>query len=442
MKLQKAANIMKDIRGISTILAVVVIIVALVVGLAGGYFLAPGKSTSTTGKLSGVLNIGAALPLTGDLATYGANAQVALTLAQNQINALLNSTNAGYSINIIYQDTQTQPDQALKATQDLSSKGCQVILGYYSSGELRNCLTYAQTNQIVLISPSSTAVSLAIDKPYIFRFVPADDKQGPAMATGMHNVGITYFVPMWRDDTYGDGLVAATEGRFTQLGGSFDQNGIKYDPNAKDFSSQVSVLAQEVQKAVTQYGASKVAVYAVTFEEIASIMDSATQYPVLSQVKWFGCDGSALSAKLTADTTAAAFAVNVTFPATYFAPPGSDILNQVSDYVHAQTGHIPDPYAYGSYDSLWVVAKCIGMTQQYTGSSINKILPAIANVTYGASGWTALNQFGDRTIGDYQFWEPELPAAAAGHAGGVYDWRLAGLYSAATDSVTWYPPTS
>jgi len=442
MKFQKAANIMKDVRGISTIVAVVVIIIALIVGLAAGYFIAPGKSTTTTSaKLSGVLNIGAALPLTGDLATYGANAQVALEYAKDQINGLLNSTNAGYSLNIIYQDTQTQPDQALKATQDLSSKGCQVILGYYSSGELRNCLTYAQTNQIVLISPSSTAVSLAIDKPYIFRFVPADDKQGPAMATGMNNVGIKYFVPMWRDDTYGDGLVAATEARFTALGGSYDSNGIKYDPNAKDFSSQVSVLAQEVQKAVTQYGAAKVGVYAVTFEEIASIMDSANQYPVLSQVKWFGCDGSALSAKLTADTAAAAFAVNVTFPATYFAPPTSDILNQVSDYVHSKVGHVPDPYAYGSYDSLWVVAKCIGMTQQYTGSSINKVLPAVANVTFGASGWTSLNAFGDRTIGDYQFWEPIVTAASAGHAAG-YDWRLAGLYSAATDSVTWYPATS
>ena len=437
---------MKHVKGIATPIAVVAIIVVLVIGIVGGYFLAPSKSSSSSGKLSGVLNIGVAIPLTGTLGTYGENAKSALDLAASQINALLSSSNAGYSIKLIYEDTQTLPNVALTATQDLASKGCQVILGYYSSGELSNCLNYAQTNHIVLISPSSTAISLAYaPRPYIYRFVPADDKQGPAMANGMWNDGIKYIVPLWQDTTYGDGLANATEQKMVQLGGGFDPNGIKYDATATDFSTQVSLLAAEVQKAVTQYGASKVAVYAVTYEEVQSIMDDAVQYPILSQVKWYGCDGSALSAKLTDDPVAAAFAVNVTFPATYFAPPNSDILTAVSDYVHAQTGHIPDPYAYGSYDSLWVVAKCIGLTQQYNGVAINDVLPAVANVTYGASGWTALNQYGDRTIGDYQFWEVEqVTSAAAGHTTNstTFDWRLAGLYSAATDSVTWYPPTS
>ena len=442
---QKRLNIVKHAKGIATPLAVVIIIVVLIVGIVGGYFLAPSKSSSS-GKLSGVLNIGVAIPLTGNLGTYGANAQAALNLAASQINALLQTSNAGYSVKLIYEDTQTLPNIALTDTQDLASKGCQVILGYYSSGELSNCLTYAQTNHIVLISPSSTAISLAYaPRPYIYRFVPADDKQGPAMAEGIWSDGVTYIVPLWQDTTYGDGLVNATEAKMVALGGGYDPNGIKYDASATDFSTQVSVLATEVQKAVNQYGASKVGVYAVTYEEIQSIMDDAVQYPILNQVKWFGCDGSALSAKLSDDPVAAAFAVNVTFPATYFAPPNSSLLTEVSDYVHAQTGHIPDPYAYGSYDSLWVVAKCIGLTGQYNGVAINDVLPGVANVTYGASGWTALNQYGDRTIGDYQFWEVEqVTSAAAGHStsAGTYDWRLAGLYSAATDSVTWYPPSS
>jgi len=440
---KKKLNIVKHVKGLSTPIAVVAIIVVLIIGIVGGYFLAP-KSSSSSGKLSGVLNIGVAIPLTGNLGTYGQNAQSALNLAASQINALLTQTNAGYSLKLIYEDTQTLPNIALTDTQDLASKGCQVILGYYSSGELSNCLTYAQTNHIVLISPSSTAISLAYaPRPYVYRFVPADDKQGPAMAEGMWNLGIKYIVPLYQDTTYGDGLVNATEQKMVALGGGYDTNIIKYDASATDFSTQVSVLATEVQKAVTQYGASQVGVYAVTYEEIQSIMDDAVQYPILSQVRWFGCDGSALSAKLSGDPVAAAFAVNVTFPATYFAPPSSDILNEVSDYVHSQTGHIPDPYAYGSYDSLWVVAKCIGLTQQYSGVAINDVLPAIANVTYGASGWTALNQYGDRTIGDYQYWEVEqVSAAAAGHTTNstTYDWRLAGLYSAASNTVTWYPP--
>jgi branched-chain amino acid transport system substrate-binding protein len=423
------------------VIAAVAIVVALVIGLVGGYFLAPSKTTTTTvtqSKLSGVLNIGAALPLTGDLATYGENAKIALTLGANQINSLLTSTNAGYSINLLFEDTQTKPDIALTATQDLASKGCKVILGYYSSGELRNCLNYAQSNQIILVSPSSTAVSLAIDKPYIYRFCPADDKQGPAMARGMKDLNVSYFVPIWRGDTYGDGLVQATENRFSQLGGSYDTAGIRYDIDAKEFSTQVGVLAQKVQSAVDTYGADKVGVYAVTFEEITSIMTSATQYPVLSQVKWFGCDGAALSAKVTDDPVVANFSIATGFPATYFAPTTSDILNRVSDYVHSQVGHIPDPYAYGIYDSLWVAAKSIGITQSYNGEAINKVLPTVSNMTFGASGWCALNQYGDRTIGDYEFWQVYLAPATTGHLA-AFSWYKSGLYTAATDSIAWYP---
>ena len=157
---KKKLNIMKHVKGISTPIMVVGLIIALVIGVVGGYFLAPSKSSSA--KLSGTISIGVAIPLTGQLGTYGANGVQALDLAISQINGLLNSSGAGYNYKLIVEDTQTLPNVALTDTQDLASKGCQVILGYYSSGELSNCLTYAQTNHIVLISPSSTAVSLSL----------------------------------------------------------------------------------------------------------------------------------------------------------------------------------------------------------------------------------------------------------------------------------------
>jgi branched-chain amino acid transport system substrate-binding protein len=145
-------------------IAVVAIVATLVIGAVGGYYLAPAKTitntvTVTVPNLKGVIKIGAALPLTGDLGTYGQNGQWALTLAKSKINALLNASHAGYTIDLIFEDTQTKPDVALTVTQDLVSKGAKIILGYYSSGELSNSMSYAQTNQIIIVSPSSTALS-------------------------------------------------------------------------------------------------------------------------------------------------------------------------------------------------------------------------------------------------------------------------------------------
>ena len=424
--------------GIATMIVVLALIAGLAIGAVGGYYLAPTKTvtntvTVTQPNLKGVIKIGAALPLTGDLGTYGQNGQWGLTLAKDKINALLNASDAGYTIDLIFEDTQTKPDVALTVTQDLVSKGAKIILGYYSSGELSNSISYAQTNQIILVSPSSTALSLAIEKPFIYRFCPADDKQGPAMARGLVDFNITHIISIWRGDTYGDGLVLATQNRFAQLGGSFDSEGIRYDISATEFSAQVGVLAQKVQAAVDQYSAANVAVYAVTFEEIVGIMTSASQYPILSQIKWFGCDGNALSAKVTADSTASQFAITTVFPSTYFAPPNSSIQTEVNNYIFQQLGHIPDPYAFGLYDALWVAAKSIALTQNYNGADINAVFSDVAEMTYGATGWCTLDEFGDRNIGDYQFWQVYEPSA------GTYGWYLSGLYSAITDSITYYP---
>jgi branched-chain amino acid transport system substrate-binding protein len=429
---------MRKNLGVATAIVVVAIVIALVVGIAGGYLIAPRSTSTTTNSttptLKGIVNIGVAIPLSGGLGTYGDNAQAALQLAESQINTMLASSHAGWSINLTIMDTQTDPKIALEDTQTLASEGCQVIIGYYSSGELSNCMSYAQQNGIVLISPSSTAISLSIDKPYIYRFVPADDKQGPAMATGMWAQNITYIVPIYMLNTYGEGLAASTENSFVALGGQYDHTNISYDPlTTTEFSTQAALLNTEVTKAISQYGASHVAVYAVTYEEVAGIMDAASQYPALSQVKWYGCDGSALSSKVTADPVAAKFAIETEFPATYFAPTNSSIQTAVMQYVQAKTGNVPDPYAYGSYDALWVVADCIGLTQQYNGAAINSVLPTVANMTFGASGWCSLNSFGDRTTGDYQFWQVYQSNATA------YSWYLAGYYSAATKTVTWYP---
>jgi branched-chain amino acid transport system substrate-binding protein len=102
-------------------------------------------------------------------------------------------------------------------------------------------------------------------------------------------------------------------------------------------------------------------------------------------------------------------------------------------YVQAKTGNVPDPYAYGSYDALWVLAKCIGLTGNYSGAAINAVLPTVANMTFGATGWTQLNQYGDAIATGYQFWQPYQVNATS------YSWYLAGYYDSTSGAITWYP---
>ena len=64
------------------------------------------------------------------------------------------------------------------------------------------------------------------------------------------------------------------------------------------WSQDLRSLSSKVSQAVTQYGADKVAVYLVAFDEVGPIFIGAQNHPVLSIVKWYGSDGSVLNNKL------------------------------------------------------------------------------------------------------------------------------------------------
>lgn len=412
----------------------VLFIVGLLVGAGIGYAAAPPRVEVVTEEvevpaLSGTIKIGAILSLTGGLATYAENEKVALEIAEQEINAMLEACDSPVRIEVLFMDSETKPDVALSKLQDLAAQGVQVVIGLMSSAEVRNCKTYADTNKILVISPSSTAPDLAIVDDYVFRFCPDDTKQGPAMARVIWDSGVRYVIPVYRGDAWGVGLVEAAMARFEELGGTVAE-GIMYSPEAREFTAEVSTLADMVEEAVNTYGADQVGVYFVAFEEAATFFDQADQYPILKQVRWFGSDGTALSSAILEDPVAAQFAIETKFVNTYFAPVESEKLTELKEAIEAELQRIPDPYAYNAYDALWVVFKSIMIAGEYDADAIKAILPTVAESTFGASGWIKLNEAGDREIGDYNLW-------VIMEVDGEPQWVLAGTYTAATDSVAW-----
>ena len=95
-----------------------------------------------------------------------------------------------------------------------------IVIGPFTSAELIASRNYADTNDILLISPSSTSPSLAIPEDNIFRFLPDDTKEAQATANKMWQDGIRAIVPMWRNDTYGNELSKYVTSDFVKLGGT------------------------------------------------------------------------------------------------------------------------------------------------------------------------------------------------------------------------------
>ena len=380
--------------------------------------------------LTGEILIGGLHPLTGDLATYGQNSKVAAEFAAEEINALLKATGAKWTLKIVTEDTETKPDVCLEKVKSLAAKGIKFMVGPMSSGEIRNIKGYCDANKILTISQSSTAPALGVPGDFIFRFCPNDAWQGRAIARLLYADGIRYVVAAWRGDAWGDGLEDAAEKRFSELGGNFTAK-VRYAPEAKEFSAEAKALSDAVSSAVAKYGRDKVGVYFIAFEEVVIFFSACKEYTVLTEVKWYGSDGTVQSAAMLGDKAVAAFSVKTKFKNPIFTPVETAKFYKVRDKVKAVLGRVPDSYAYSAYDIVWALAYSLMTVDKYDSEAVRAVLPDVVKSLLGASGWVMLDANGDRAPTDYDIW------VIVETTPGVYDWKLISKWILDTDSIKW-----
>jgi branched-chain amino acid transport system substrate-binding protein len=403
------------------------IAVLLIGSFAGGWYLRPQPSGRPV--LTGEIPIGAILALTGDLASYGAREKVAIEMAQSDINAYLKAVGANFTIRVLVEDTETKPDVCLTKLQSLAARGVKAVIGPLSSGEIRNIKGYCDTNHIVIVSQSSTATDLSIAGDYVFRLVTDDNPQGRVLGKAFWEKGIRAAFLMYRGDTYGDGLARVFNQTFTSLGGTVIDS-VRYNYEATTFSVELNALNPKVQQAIQQYGADHVAIELISFEEGAQILLQAVDYPALLSIKWWGCDGGAMSSRIASQ--AGAQAAQVGLYSTIFSSAHSAKWASLRARMIASMSEEPDEYSYIAYDCTWVIALSILGANNYDGAAIKAAMPSVANAFFGASGWTQLNDAGDRAGGDYAIY-------AVVPKGAGFDWDRAGTYFFASDSISWNP---
>jgi branched-chain amino acid transport system substrate-binding protein len=371
---------------------------------------------NNNGKQS--VTLGALLPISGASSSLGESEEAAIKIAIKDVNEYLSKSNSNIRVGLIIEDTQTNPAISLEKLQDLAAKGVRIVIGPGTSAEIQELKDYADKNGILLVSPSSTAPSLAVEGDNIFRFVPDDTHQAQAISKRMWQDGVRVVVPMWRTDVYGNDLLNATKYNFEMLGGNV-VNGVGYTPRTGDFSASLNrinfmiwdqdlkSLGLKISQAVAKYGSDKVGVYLVSFDEVVPIFIEAQNQPVLSIVKWYGSDGSALNDKLVRNIEAAMFAAKTGFVNPIYGVDNNNNykFKLVDDQIQKSIGRVPRSYAEVAYDTFWVAA----LTESSSGgakdiNSLKKAFLQVANSFTGITGDTSLNDAGDRKHADYDFW--------------------------------------
>lgn len=373
--------------------------------------------------LSGVIRYGVLLPATGDLASHGSDNLLGVQLAAMDFNEYLESEGHDWRVELVIEDTQTDPVIALEKLQSINSKGISFVLGPETSSEVRNLKSYADSNNMILISPSSTSPKVAFPDN-IFRFVPDDTKQGKVAAALLTHLGKDVVIPIYRGDVWGDGLHESARDSFEAMGGIVDE-GIRYNPEITVFSTEASLLDGIVGGYLEEYPPEKVAVMAIGFSEIVHLFNSASSYDTLSSIDWIGSDASALDDRITEDPLAQGFSESTRFISPQFAPSDNEKFQRVTEYLISETGSSPNAYAYSAYDTLWV----LGLTMLELNSDqpleIRDSLHEVGASYTGAIGQVILNEAGDLANADYELWQ-------------VVDgeWQKYGKYSAATGEIT------
>ncbi len=373
------------------------------------------------------LTVGGLFSITGSWSTLGQSSAAALRLAAEDLNAYFDRIGARFEVAIATEDTQLDPQVALRKLQSLAARGVRVVVGPQSSAEVAAVKAFADANDILLISQSSTAGSLSIAGDNIYRFCPDDDLEGAAIAALMYADGIRVIVPIWRNDAGNAGLHDATKRHFEALSGTM-ATGIVYAADVTDFSDAVSGLEALVGAEVAQHGAGAVAVYAAAFDEIADVFKLADDSPVLSATPWYGSDGIALSTVLLNDSEAAAFANRANYPNptfgfdSYAAVKSAPIMERIREI----TGFDPDAFALGVYDAAWVAARTAALDKNRIDFDFFKHeFPEVAGSFFGTTGWTVLNGAGDRRFGNFDFW-------AIRYVDGVQQWKVVASYNTAS----------
>lgn len=155
------------------------------------------------------ITLGLIGPMTGSLAVYGTHVANGVNLAVEQINESggIEIGGTAYQLAIESKDDQGDSTECLNAMNSLISDGIQLVIGSATSGCTSAITSVANSEGVVMITPSGTADSLTTSMDYVFRTCFRDSFQGELAAqyakdSGYTKVGIVYC----SGDTYSAGL--------------------------------------------------------------------------------------------------------------------------------------------------------------------------------------------------------------------------------------------
>jgi len=411
----------------------IAVVVALLVGAGLGYTMAPTETQTETIEVDKIPLDGREVQL-GFMASNDGMLAFMTPYIQDIIEVDMNeyADKMNYDVTFKYL-IETSSGQAavhLEKVQAFKSMDVNIIMNSGSSGQVQATLPYVNDNNMLLWSATSTSPLIAFPNDNLFRMIPTDLIQAPAIAKVLDSYGIKAVVLVQRSDAYGDGIYNFFEPAFTELGGVVLER-IRYQAETQEFSTYLVAMEDAAAEAIeTTYTQEEVGVVLIGGTTSVVMVSQTADYPTLNNLVWFGSDSVALEQRYVDD--AGTLSTKLKMISTLPVPGNSAKYYELAARYRELTGLQMETLATNSYDISYVLMSTI-LEQQSTDA--DAVIPVQADFCYnyfGASGWTKLDENDDRGALDYNLY-------AITDVDGVIDWRHVGVYNVISDSVTWYP---
>src|SRR5262249_21716312 len=175
------------------------------------------KSTGTPAAAgdsvkSTTVKVGVLTPLTGDSPAYGKYTRQGLEFGQAEAK--------DNGIELVFKDTKADALEAVRLLKELNAEGVNLVIGPFTSTEVRQVGPEAQRLNMTLITSSATADDLSTIGDHIFMMLPPNAKQGADQARyALEKLGAKKAAILYRENPYGQSLRGAFAEAFKSGGG-------------------------------------------------------------------------------------------------------------------------------------------------------------------------------------------------------------------------------
>jgi len=349
-------------------------------------------------------------------------------LASEDINQYCEENGYPYRFRFYVLNNKGSSDIALSNTLTFNEMGINLIVGHGWSSQCAACLDYVNENNMLLLSQSSTAPSLAIPDN-LYRLCTNDYVQGKVIADLYELREVKAVAVLYRDDAWGRGLNDVISQECQSRGIEVLAN-IPYNPDGWDIASVLASIDDVLQS--SGYSTDELAFQIFSFGEIADIINNAAweDYSTLNDVEWYGADGAAKNQ--AALDNQPLLATSVKFYCTYIAPDWDDPdFIDLSNRYYQETGANLEFYRAAEYDCLWVYAKSVIAAGSVETEAVRSAMEALVQNYKGVSGISTFDVNGDRIGADYDIW-------GYGWENGEPAIRKYGFYDLASDTIIWF----